>query len=515
VVELSAAAPASTAGERPRWPWRLLAIVALLAYALAFQGSRGLWEPDEGRYGNIAVQMLRSGDFVVPAFNEDVPHFAKPPLTYWAIAAGLVAAGRNEWGARFANALAFVATVLVVCRLGSRFVPRRPWLPALVYATFLLPYSAANVITTDTLLTLWEASAGLGFVAWWERRDGPRWRPPLLLMWLSFALAFLTKGPAGLLPLAAFAAFAALAGGWRSAARLFCLGGVAVFAVVGLGWYFFVAATNPGLMEYFVRDEVASRIVSGAYRRNTGWNRAFETYAPTLVLGALPWAVWWVPAVYRTGRALLGRAWWRVRLEREPRLVLAALWIGLPLVVFTVSASRLPLYLLPLFVPLALVTAMALPGRVNAKAALPLLSLWVVALVGLRVLAAGYPSPVDGRRTAATITAAISPVPAEIVFVDVKPVWGLSLYLGCEIERLSTRTAPGVTVEGVSPETLRTELARHEPGTLLLIRQSDEAAAAEALARLGRPYLPLGLLGDAVMVSPFGDLHRVARAPDS
>ena len=514
MAEPSVCAPVGAAGERLRWWWRVLTVAALLAFAFAFQGSRGLWEPDEGRYTNIAIQMLRSGDFVVPAFNEDVPHFAKPPLTYWAIAAGLVVAGRNEWGARLANALAFVATVFVVSRLGRRFVPRRPWLPALVYATFLLPYSATNVVTTDTLLTLWEGCAGLGFVAWWERRDGPRWRPPLYLMWLSFALAFLTKGPAGLLPLAAFAAFAALAGGWHAVARLFCIGGVTIFAVVGLGWYAFVAATNPGLMEYFVRDEVASRIVSGAYRRNTGWNRAFETYAPTLALGALPWAVWWVPALYRAGRALLVRAWWRVRMEREPWLVLAALWIALPLVVFTTSASRLPLYLLPLFVPLALATATALPERANARVAVPLLALWVVALVGIRVVAAGYDSPVDGRRAAAALTAALAPAPAEIVFVDVKPVWGLSLYLGCEVERLSTRTAPGVTVEGVSPETLRTELARHEPGTLLVIRQLDEAAAAEALARLGRPYLPLGLLGDAVMVTPYGDLHQVAHLPD-
>ena len=39
----------------------LLAIFLLATLmALAFQGSRGLWDPDEGRYSNVALQMLKS-----------------------------------------------------------------------------------------------------------------------------------------------------------------------------------------------------------------------------------------------------------------------------------------------------------------------------------------------------------------------------------------------------------------------------------------------------------------------
>ena len=103
----------------------------LLTFSLVFQGSRGLWEPDEGRYTNIALRMLQTGDFVVPAFNDDVPHFAKPPFTYWAIAGGISLLGWNEWGARLPNALAFAATIMVVYALARRIVPDRAWLPRL------------------------------------------------------------------------------------------------------------------------------------------------------------------------------------------------------------------------------------------------------------------------------------------------------------------------------------------------------------------------------------------------
>ena len=78
--------------------------VVLLSYVMMFQGSRGLWERDEGRYTNIALRMLQTKDFIRPAFNDDVAHFAKPPLTYWAIAGGIALLGRNEWGARLPNA---------------------------------------------------------------------------------------------------------------------------------------------------------------------------------------------------------------------------------------------------------------------------------------------------------------------------------------------------------------------------------------------------------------------------
>ena len=126
-----------------------LVVLGILAYALAFQGSRSLWEPDEGRYTNIAVQMLRSGDFIVPAFNDDVRHFAKPPLTYWSVAGGIALLGWNEWGARLSNALAFAATILALFGLARTITPERPWLPPLIYATSLFPFVAANVITVE------------------------------------------------------------------------------------------------------------------------------------------------------------------------------------------------------------------------------------------------------------------------------------------------------------------------------------------------------------------------------
>src|SRR5262245_28461078 len=63
----------------PGWPVLVL-LAALLAFS--FQGSRGIWEPDEGFYVNAALGMVRTGDWIVPTLN-GAPFLDKPPLHYW------------------------------------------------------------------------------------------------------------------------------------------------------------------------------------------------------------------------------------------------------------------------------------------------------------------------------------------------------------------------------------------------------------------------------------------------
>jgi 4-amino-4-deoxy-L-arabinose transferase-like glycosyltransferase len=178
-------------------PW-LVALLCLMAFA--FQGTRGLWEPDEGRYSSGGIHMQQGGDWLVPTVDGEQPHLTKPPLTYWALAVSFAALGHNEWAARLPGALAYVGTGLFVFGLGRRLCPRKPWLPAVVWGLSFAPAIAANVVSTDPLLVLFETAAMYAFVEAWSRQGRParRW---YLWMWLGWGLAFMTKGPPGLLPL--------------------------------------------------------------------------------------------------------------------------------------------------------------------------------------------------------------------------------------------------------------------------------------------------------------------------
>lgn len=476
-----------------------LAVLALLLFALAFQGSRGLWSPDEGRYTDVALEMLRLGDLTHPMLNHEHAHYTKPPLTYWAIAASTRLLGRSEWAVRLPYAVAFTLTVLMLYWLGRHFLPDRAWLPALVYATSFLPYEAGNIVTTDTLLTLFETLGMAAFVAA-ENTSQQRARGRLLiLMWAGFGLAFLTKGPPGLLPLLAILVFAAWQDGRRGLRRVFHPVGLAVFAAVGVSWYVVVILRAPGLLEYFLRYELIARVASDAHHRHGEWYGAFVVYVPTLIVGALPWGVL---LLNRVRRAWVGPVQWPRRLRQlGPSMRLALLWFLLPLIVFTLARSRLPLYVLPLFVPLALITARAIapvfdPKRLRVRIGLGLLA---ALLVAIRWYASVMPYGLDDRALAMALTEKAGSGYSEIVFVDSKPRFGLGFYLDAEVEEVCFKTA--CTGGGlVADEALDTELSVGERHQLYLVRESARDEFLGYLSTRGGKPEPMGTVRGFALV---------------
>jgi len=431
--------------------------------ALAFQGSRSLWDPDEGRYTDVAHNMVESGDWLVPRLDPERPHFTKPPLTYWAVAGSIVTLGDYTWAARLPSALAFVATALLVLGLARRLELPRPELAALAWSTTLGPVIAANVVTTDTLLALFETLAVYGFVRSGLLRGlATPQRAGLRLMWLGFGLAFLTKGPPGLLPLLAILAFMVLQGP-RQVFRLFDPVGVLLFLAVGLSWYVLLVRHSPDLLHYFLVEETVNRVATSEHRRNAGWFGWLAVYGPTLVIGSLPWLAVAIAAAWRRRREG-GTA---APLDRATRRFLV-LWFTLPLAVFVLAQSRLPLYVLPLFVPLLLWMSAQwadwiTPGRRNVLVA------GAAALAVSLKLAGAFMHPdEDARRLAGELSEAVAMETIdEVVFVDVPARYGLKHYLHKEVEQVES--SPGaIGPEGYAPpDQLCDELATDE--RLLLI----------------------------------------------
>ena len=86
-------------------------LVVLLLAALWLAATlwmRPLALPDEGRYGGVPWEMLRSGNWLVPTL-DGLPYFHKPPLFYWISAAAMSLFGTTEWAARVAPFLGGVA----------------------------------------------------------------------------------------------------------------------------------------------------------------------------------------------------------------------------------------------------------------------------------------------------------------------------------------------------------------------------------------------------------------------
>lgn len=59
-----------------------LLIVSACAILFWNLGKISLFDPDEGRYADMTLEMQKSGDWLVPHMN-GIPHLHKPPFAMW------------------------------------------------------------------------------------------------------------------------------------------------------------------------------------------------------------------------------------------------------------------------------------------------------------------------------------------------------------------------------------------------------------------------------------------------
>lgn len=469
-------------------PW----LLALVAFALALLGARGLFEPDEGRYVAVALQMVESGDWLLPKLHHEVLHLSKPPLVYWSVAASLQLFGRSEWAARLPNAIAFILTVVLVAKLARTLAPGRELLAGMVYATSLLPTVGYQIVTTDTLLAFFETLAVWGFV---QRELAVSGRSRVPWSAIGFSLAFLTKGPPGLLPALALGVWLLRFRGLPATLRKLFGPGLLLFLALIASWFVAVLLRHPEAWEYWIGREVVGRVASPEFHRNPGWRGLFEVYVPTLVAALLPWWPWAI----RKRRLVEIVAPDR---KPDPALWLIVLWVAIPLGVFLLAQSRLPLYLLPLAVPGSILLSRFLPADLlEARPARILLSSWIGLLVLLRALPAVVPSDRDGQLWAQRLRPLLTQPVDELVFVQRKPLYSLAFYLGTECERIELDGLEAALREPAvqaPAQTLAEELAEPIPDGLRrvwIVEGKHLTAFLNRTQLLASALKPLGQVG--------------------
>ena len=121
-----------------RGPLFLLLALGGVLFFLNLAGT-DLGNPDEPRYAQVAREMVRSGQWVVPHLDAQV-YDQKPPLFFWLIGGfGIVIGAVNEWAARLPSAVSSTLVLLFTYLFGARLFGRRAGLLAgLVLATSAL-----------------------------------------------------------------------------------------------------------------------------------------------------------------------------------------------------------------------------------------------------------------------------------------------------------------------------------------------------------------------------------------
>jgi len=464
------------------WRPRLVAAgppVLALALALFAQGTRGLGEPDEGRNVQIAQAMLASGDWLLPRLH-GLAYLDKPPLTFWLTAASLRWLGATEFAARAPLALAHLVATAAVVWLGSMLwgngVGRRSgW----VYALSLAPFVGAGVLTPDAYLA---AAAALTAACFWRAtsRGGAAF-------WLAAGLAagagLLAKGAA--MVVWALPLVLAETSRRRSLRWLLARGpwlGLVAATAVAAPWFVWAIRHLPGAAAYMLSNQITGRLVESGYDRNAQPSAVLSMYMPVLIAGALPWTgvlAIRVPSLWRQWRD--GS---RTRSTSEARFVQLDLLV--PFAIFAVASSRLPLYLLPIFAPLALALARALPRpsphRRGRGIAFALAALWIVALGGLKVAAARQLGKRDGHQLTAWVREGVG-VPSMPVYAVDADLFSLPFYGVADVRWASTKRHPYPMY--ATPPRLDAALARDVPAAAVLVTPEQRVASVIEIAERG------------------------------
>ncbi|MFL6513583.1 MAG: ArnT family glycosyltransferase [Chthoniobacterales bacterium] len=167
-----------------------------------------LIDRDEPRFAEASREMRARADWIVPYFNGQY-RFDKPPLTYWAQVASYGLFGENDFAARFPSAIAAGLTAVALLAWGTRIANRRTgWWAAVIFSLSLQTFVHAKAAVADMWLVLFMTTAHWGGYEWLVhpmKRSCSSVSEPRPQWWVAFfaslALAFLAKGPIGLLPL--------------------------------------------------------------------------------------------------------------------------------------------------------------------------------------------------------------------------------------------------------------------------------------------------------------------------
>ncbi len=333
-----------------RWALPLLLLAFGVFYLLPL-ATHGLWIPDETRYAQISQEMLLTGKWASPHFM-GIRYFEKPAAGYWMIALGQAIFGQNLFGVRFASALSTGLSILLVYLVSRRLWndPQKSLVSTVLYMSFVSVAALGGYANLDPQFTFWVNLTG---VALWFCFDSTS-RNGRLGSWalLGFAcgMGFMTKGfLAWLLPVLIALPYAI----WQKRFREllgYGLVAVVVAIAVSLPWALAVHLQEPDYWNFFWHEHIQRFAGEDAQHAEPFWY-----YLPLLVAFSLPWVAL-LPST-------LKQAWQEKRAAKTAFLLL---WLLMPLAFFSLAKGKLPSYIMPCLLPLALLMGSTLADKLAA-----------------------------------------------------------------------------------------------------------------------------------------------------
>ncbi|MCO4294225.1 glycosyltransferase family 39 protein [Solitalea sp. MAHUQ-68] len=349
-----------------------LTILVIGSLLLATANLWGVTETSEARYAEISREMMRSGDWVHPSLL-NIHHYHKPPITYWLTAISYLTFGVNPFAARFFLVIAYCLQIYLIFKIAKELLAdeQKAWYASVIYATLPIVLMAVKGLTTDLFMV---TSMLAAIYCWIEFLKIGKYLN-LYGFALFLGIGFLTKGPAVfVIPFFSIISFIGVLPKPRFSLIHYLLA-AGVFIVVGLSWFAYLIHNDQNLADYFIYHHLVDRVAHAeVFARRSPW----YYYLPLFPLVSFPWIIIFFRYLFVKLNA--GESSIELMVKR-----IVIWWLLVPLIVYSISSSKLILYILPLFTGFSLITAYYLNlnlGKRMVLNAFVLMSLLYLGLAG-------------------------------------------------------------------------------------------------------------------------------------
>ncbi len=344
---------AKTKPSDDRYFWVVIFLLVSLFYLAGI--NRPLRDA-ESKYAEIPREMLVTGDWLTPHL-DFARYFTKPPLTFWVTAVAYTIFGVHPWVARLTNILWALSAALLMGILASqmygektgRIAPVVFLLTAEVY-TYCLDAGIEFGLITCIILSL---------TAFWIFLQTGK-KLYLRLFYLGLALSFLAKGILGIALPASISGLFIIAGGRiRDVKRFIDPAGFVILALGVLPWSIVMMSRHPDFFKVFVINEHF-----GAFLGKRDSNDALFPTGLFLALGAgefFPW-IMYLPIIVKSVFTSIRKA----GKDRE-KVIFLMIWFFVPLVLFSLSKSKVDFYCMHCYPPMLILLASELERLFSAK----------------------------------------------------------------------------------------------------------------------------------------------------
>ncbi|MBF0298877.1 MAG: glycosyltransferase family 39 protein [Oligoflexia bacterium] len=348
-----------------------------------------LIKPDEGRYAIIAREMVQSGDWIVPRMNS-LQYIEKPPMHYWMTAISFSLFGEHEWSARLWSAIAGMLGILMMMWTARRIYGREVALySGLLLSSSIFYVGLSRINTVDMGLTLFMGVSLMAMLL--AQRDSASVKENrywMYIVWIGLALAVLTKGPMGvILPAGVLFIYLLLTRSFYILKKLHLGVGLFIFSAIILPWFILVSQRNSHFLKFFFIREHVERFLTNTHNRDEVWWYLF----PFVFLGILPWMFFLLVALISSTSSFFKNILSNIKNSKNTKNskkdfkvnLLLTIWCFFIFIFFSLSSSKLPTYVLPIFPALALLLGQTIKRLSHRHFLYQVLTISVIALVAL------------------------------------------------------------------------------------------------------------------------------------